>query len=43
MNIIEILANKYFNKAIKYTKYNIQKIIWNNIFKKIEKKTINKF
>ena len=34
--IIEIINNKYHNKALKYIKLNIYKIIWNNIFKIIK-------
>ena len=38
INTIEFIIHKYYNKAAKYIKQNIQKIIWNNIFKKIVKK-----
>ena len=38
INTIEFIIHKYYNKAVKYTKLNIQKIIWNNILKKIVKK-----
>ena len=38
IHLIEFIIHKYYNKAVKYIKQNIQKIIWNNIFKKIVKK-----
>ena len=31
---------KYYNKIAKYIKWNLFKIIWNNIFNKIMKKII---
>ena len=37
IHIIESIIHKYYNKAVKYTKQNIDKIIWNNIFKKMIK------
>ena len=40
MNIIEFLVNKYFNKAVKYIKLSILKIIWNNILNKIKIKIL---
>ena len=38
INIIEFMIHKYYNKIAKYTKQKLQKIICNNIFKKIIKK-----
>ena len=38
MNTIDFMVHKYYNKIAKYIKLNILKIIWNNIFKKINKK-----
>ena len=41
MNIIEFMILKYYNNTIKYIKYNLLKIIWNNIFKIIIKNLNN--
>ena len=35
-NIIKLKIHNYHNKAVKYIKFNIQKIICNNIFKIIK-------
>ena len=37
MNIIDFMVHKYYNKIAKYIKWNLFKIIWNNIFNKINK------
>ena len=38
IHVIEYMIIKYYNKAAKYINFVKQKIIWNNIFKKIEEK-----
>ena len=42
MNIIKFMILKYYNNTAKYIKYNLLKITWNNIFKKIKIKILNK-
>ena len=37
MNIIEFMILKYYNNIAKYIKQNLFRIIWNNIFNKINK------
>ena len=46
MNIIDFMILKYYNNTVKYIKHNQLKIIWNNIFNKIDKiilKNLNYF
>ena len=37
MNIIGFMILKYYNNIAKYIKWNLFRIIWNNIFNKINK------
>ena len=40
MNIIDFMILKYYNNTIKYIKYNLLKITWNNILNKIKTKIL---
>ena len=40
MNIIGFMILKYYNNIAKYIKYNLFKIIWNNILNKIKTKIL---
>ena len=40
MNIIEYMILKYYNNIAKYIRYNLFKITWNNILKKIKIKIL---